>query len=64
MKDKSYSYQDLSIAQLHQYIMETWQEHCLARRVEKEFKRHQDMFTPSFCKNVAQLRDWGCGADN
>ena len=60
----SYSYQDLSIAQLHQYIMDTWQEHCLSKRVEKDFKRHQDMFTPSFCKNVAQMPDWGCGAHN
>ena len=40
MKDKSLSYQNLSIAQLHQYIMETWQEHCLSKRVEKDFKRH------------------------
>ena len=64
MKDKGYSYQDLSIAQLHQYIMDTWQEHCLSKRVEKDFKRHQDMFTPSFCKNVAQMPDWGRGAHN
>ena len=64
MKDKSYSYQDLSIAQLHQCIMETWQEHCLSKRVEKDFKRHQDMFTPSFCKNNPQMPDWGCDAHN
>ena len=64
MKDRKITYQGLSIAQLHAYIMETWQEHCLEKRVEKDFKRHQDMFTPSFCKNVAQMPDWGCGSHN
>ena len=44
--------------------MDTWQEHFLSKRVEKDFKWHQDMFTPSFCKNVAQMPDWGCGAHN
>ena len=64
MKDKNLNYQNLSIAQLHHHIKETWQEHCLAKRIDKDFKRHQNMYTPLFCKKVAELPDWGCGAHN
>ena len=64
MKDKNLNYQNLSIAQLHHHIKETWQEHCLEKRIDKDFKRHQNMYTPSFCKKVAQMPDWGCGAHN
>ena len=53
MKDKNINYRNLSLAQLHGHILETWQEHCMEKRVSKDFKRHQDMYTPSFCKNVA-----------
>ena len=62
MKDKNINFRSLSLAQLHNHIVETWQEHCLAKRVDKDFKRHQSMFSPSFCKNVARLPEWGCGA--
>ena len=54
----------MSLAQLHAYILETWQEHCLERRVSKDFKRHQGMYSASFCKDVAQIPYWGCGAHN
>ena len=64
LNDKNIDYKDISIAQLHHHILETWQEHCLEKRVSKDFKRHQNMFTPSFCKNVAQMPDWGCGEHN
>ena len=62
MKDKNINYKGLSLAQLHNHILETWQEHCLEKRVTKDFKRNQSMFSPSFCKNVAKLPEWGCGA--
>ena len=42
--------------------METWQEHCLEKRVAKDFKWHSSMFSPGFCKDVAKMPDWGCGA--
>ena len=64
MKDKQINYRGLSQAQLHSYILETWQEHFLEKRVSKDFKRHQSMYSPSFCKNVAKIIDWGCGAHN
>ena len=57
MKDKNINYRGLSLAQLHSYILETWQEHCLEKRVSKDFKHHQSMYSPSFCKNVARIRD-------
>ena len=61
MKDKNINYRGLSLAQLHSYILETWQEHCLEKRVSNDFKRHQSMYSPSFCKNVtknARLGMW------
>ena len=64
MKDKKINYRGLSLAQLHSYILETWQEHCLEKRVSKDFKRHQSMYSSSFCKNLAKMPDWGCGAYN
>ena len=64
MKDKHINYRSLSLAQLHSYILDTWQEHCLEKRVSKDFKRHQSMYSPSFCKNVAKMPDWGYGAHN
>ena len=33
MKDKQINYRGLSLAQLHSYILETWQEHCLKKSV-------------------------------
>ena len=64
MKDKKINYKSLSLTQLHGYILETWQEHCLEKRVSKDFKRHQSMYSPSFCKNVSKMPDWRCGAHN
>ena len=55
MKDKNINYHGLSLAQLHGHILETWQEHCLEKRVSKEFKHHQSMYSSSFCKNVAKM---------
>ena len=40
MKDKNLNYQNFSIAQLHHHIKETWQEHCMEKRIDKDFKRH------------------------
>ena len=40
LKDKRITLHGMSLAQLHAYILETWQEHCLERRVSKDFKRH------------------------
>ena len=36
----------------------------LGNRVSKGFKRHQGMYFASFCKDVARMLDWGCGAHN
>ena len=44
--------------------METSKEHCLEKRVAKYFKWHSSMFSPGFCKDVAKMLDWGCGAHN
>lgn len=54
----------LSLAQLHAYIMEVWEEHCLEKRVSKDFKRHTSMFSPGFCKSFVGIPDQGCGAHN
>ena len=64
LKDKHIDFRGMSLAQLHAYILETWQEHCLERRVNKYFKRHQGMYSTSFCKDVERMHDWGCGAHN
>ena len=53
LKDKNIPLAGLSLAQLHGFIMETWQEHCLEKRVAKYFKRHSSMFSLGFCKDVA-----------
>lgn len=54
----------MPLAQLHYHIIIVWQEHCLEKRVSKDFKRHQAMHTPSFCKEITNMLDWGCGAHN
>lgn len=64
LKEKSIPLSGLSLSQLHRSIMETWQEHCLEKRVVKDFKRHSSMFSPDFCKDVAKMPDWRCGAHN
>ena len=64
LKDKNIPLEGLSLAQLHGFIMETWQEHCLEKRVARDFKRHSSMFSPGFCKDVAKMPYWRCGAHN
>ena len=54
LKDKNIPLPGLSPAQLHGFIMETWQEHFLEKRVAKYFKWHSSMFSPGFCKDVAK----------
>ena len=55
IKYKNILLSGLSLAQLHGFIMETCQEHCLEKRVGKDFKRHSSMFSPSFCEDVAKM---------
>ena len=38
LKDKNIPLSGLSLAQLHGFIMETWQEQCLEKRLAKDFK--------------------------
>ena len=38
LKDKNIPISGLSLSQLDGFIMETWKEHCLERRVAKYFK--------------------------
>lgn len=33
-------------------------------RVSKDFERHDSMFTPTLCNNLANMPDQGCGAYN
>ena len=40
------------------------QEHCLEKRVTKDFKRFDNMFTSSLYKDVGQMPEWRCGAHN
>jgi len=63
-KDKQISLRGMSLAQLHAYIIQVWQEHFLEKRVSKYFKRFDLVFTTSFCKNLAKMPDYGCGAHN
>ena len=32
--------QGMSLAEMHSHILKVWQEHCLEKRVSKDFKRH------------------------
>ena len=57
LKDKHIDIRGMSLAQLHAYILHTWQEHCLGCRASKYFKRHQGMYSASFCKDVARMPD-------
>ena len=50
LKDKKIPLASLSLAQLHGFIMETWQEHCLEKSVAKDFKQHSSMFSAVFAK--------------
>ena len=38
MKNKKIHYRGLSLAQLHNYILETWQEHCLEKTGQQRFQ--------------------------
>ena len=62
LKDKKIPLLGLSLGQLHGFIMETWQEHCLEKRVAKDFNWYSSMFFPGFCKDVAKIPNWCCGA--
>lgn len=64
LKDKKINLRGISLAQLHAFIVKTWQEHCLEKRVSRDFKRHQSMYSHSFCKDVAKIANWVCGAYN
>ena len=64
LKDKKINYRGISLAELHNNILDTWQEHCLEKRVSKDFKRHQNMYSSYLCKNVVKVLHWGCGAYN
>ena len=64
LKDKHINLRGLSLAQLHAYIMETWQEHCLEKRVSKNFIRHQSMYILQDFVKTAKMLDWGCGVHN
>ena len=57
LKYKCITLHGMSLAQLHAYILETWQEHCLEHRVSKDFKRHHGMYSASFCKEVTCMPD-------
>jgi len=63
-KDKQLKLQGMSLAQLHAFIIQVWQEHCLEKRVSKDFKRFDSMFTGPFCKNLAKMPNYGCGSHN
>jgi hypothetical protein len=62
LKDKKIPLKGLSLAQLHAYIIQVWEEYCLEKRVSKDCKRHASMYSHGFCKFVVGMPDWGCGA--
>jgi len=54
----------MSLAMTGHDIKIVIQEHCLEKRVTKYFKRFDNMFTSSLCKDVVHIKKWGCRAHN
>jgi hypothetical protein len=54
----------MSLTMAYHHIKIVIQEHCLAKKVTKDFKRFDNMFISYLCKDVGQMPEWGCGAHN
>jgi hypothetical protein len=63
-KDKNITLEGMSLAMVDHHIKIIIQEHCMEKGVTKYFKRYDNIFTSSLCKDVGHIPEWGCGAHN
>jgi hypothetical protein len=62
--DKNINLEGMYDAMVDKHIKRVIQEHCLEKRVSKDFKQFEHMFTPSLCRDIGKMPKWGYGAHN
>jgi hypothetical protein len=48
----------------HEHIKIGIQAGCLEKRLNKDFKHFENMFTPYLCRDIGEIPKWGYGASN
>ena len=63
-RDHNLSYQSLTLAEAQDHINKVIQKQCLARRMQKEFKDYNKLFTNYVCNTIGDMPNWEVGKFN